>query len=119
MNENAGVANMVGQGLTGMATGASNYLSAQEEAKALQALREDKIAMASNGPLIINPNSPNRAEFEALAKKHNIGSISFGVNTSTPNLTSPSVAQSYTMAQSLAAPKVMAPQAPKPGLLRA
>lgn len=99
---------LIGGAVAGIGTGVGNYLAAGEEAASLAAIRRGEVVRASGGPLLIDPNSPNRAEWEAYATKQGVGTVAFGVapRTAQPAQYSP-----------LASPQVMAPQAPTVGLL--
>lgn len=94
-----GMGTIIGNTLSGMAQGAGSYLSAQAEAEALEKARKNDIKMASNGPLIINPNSPNAAEWEAYAAQYGHDVIQFGVNPDAKGFNQPSYATNPATAQ--------------------
>lgn len=115
---------VVGHMLSGAADGAGKYMSAKEEAAALEKIRQGDISMASNGPLLIDPNSPNRAEWEGYAKQHGTSVVGLDVNMT--NWKMPMAGQNPNLpahlkpgANPVTAPVVRAPQAPTVGLLKA
>lgn len=109
----------MGHAISGAAQGMGNQKAAETTAEAKEEQLKKEAKYASNGALIIDPNSPNKAELEAMAQSQGRPVVYMGSNPNAQPIKMPTAAgtitqTTQTVANAYKPPSAMQPTAPAP-----